>query len=69
MAITLATGRRFATVRPQLAQLGITLPVILQSGAQIVDPTSGEQAQKIVERLYATTPAVIERAKKLLGAS
>jgi Cof subfamily protein (haloacid dehalogenase superfamily) len=42
VAITLATGRRLATVRPQLAELGITLPVILQSGAQIVDPTSGE---------------------------
>src|SRR5207253_10191410 len=32
MAISLATGRRLATVRPQLADLGITLPVILQSG-------------------------------------
>lgn len=42
VAITLATGRRLATVRPQLAELDITLPVILQSGAQIVDPTSGE---------------------------
>lgn len=42
VAITLATGRRLATVRPQLAELGITLPVILQSGAQIVDPASGE---------------------------
>ncbi|HKO24531.1 MAG TPA: HAD-IIB family hydrolase, partial [Chloroflexota bacterium] len=40
-AITLATGRRLATVRPQLVELGITLPVILQSGAQIVDPASG----------------------------
>ena len=42
VAITLATGRRLATVRPQLADLGITLPVILQSGAQIVDLAGGE---------------------------
>lgn len=42
VAITLATGRRLATARPQIEELGLTLPVILQSGAQIADPASGE---------------------------
>ena len=32
-----------------------------------VEPTRGEDAQKIVEKMYATPPAVVERAKKLLG--
>lgn len=31
-----------------------------------VDPSTGEEAQKLVEKLYATPPAVIARAKKLL---
>ena len=31
-----------------------------------VDPSTGEEAQQIVVKMYATPPAVIERAKKLL---
>ncbi len=42
LSLTLATGRRLATVQPQVEELGLTLPLILQSGAQIVDPGSGE---------------------------
>jgi hypothetical protein len=30
-------------------------------------PTTGEEAQKLVTRIYATPPAVIDRAKKLLN--
>lgn len=41
MAVTLATGRRLATVMPLADQLGITLPLILQGGAQIVDAHAG----------------------------
>src|SRR5947209_7429046 len=41
IGVTLATGRRFATVKAQIAALGITLPVILQTGAQIVEPATG----------------------------
>jgi Cof subfamily protein (haloacid dehalogenase superfamily) len=40
--VTLATGRRLSTARAQIAALGITLPVVLQTGAQIVDPTTGQ---------------------------
>jgi len=32
-----------------------------------VEPTSGEKAQKIVQSMYATPRAVVERAKKLLS--
>jgi tripartite-type tricarboxylate transporter receptor subunit TctC len=32
-----------------------------------VEPTSGEEAQKIVQSMYATPRAVVERAKKLLS--
>jgi len=32
-----------------------------------VEPTSGEEAQKIVQSMYATPKAVVERAKKLLS--
>ena len=32
-----------------------------------VEPTPGEQAQKIVQNMYATPKAVVERAKKLLS--
>jgi len=32
-----------------------------------VEPTAGEQAQKIVQAMYATPKAVVERAKKLLS--
>jgi Cof subfamily protein (haloacid dehalogenase superfamily) len=42
LLITLATGRRLATVRQQVEELGIQSPLILQSGAQIVDPRGGE---------------------------
>ncbi len=42
MLVTLATGRRLATVQAQVDDLGIALPLILQGGAQIVDPRSGE---------------------------
>lgn len=41
IAVTLATGRRLSTTAPYARELGLTLPVILQSGAQIVDPVSG----------------------------
>lgn len=42
IAVTLATGRRLSTAGHYSAALGITLPLILQSGAQIVDPASAE---------------------------
>ena len=32
-----------------------------------VEPTAGEEAQKIVQAMYATPKAVVERAKKLLS--
>ena len=32
-----------------------------------VEPTTGEEAQKIVQAMYATPKAVVERAKKLLS--
>ena len=32
-----------------------------------VEPTSGEEAQKVVQTMYATPKAVVERAKKLLS--
>jgi len=32
-----------------------------------VEPTSGEDAQKIVEKMYATPKPVVDRLKKLLG--
>ena len=32
-----------------------------------VEPTAGEEAQKIVQSMYATPKAVVERAKKLLS--
>ena len=32
-----------------------------------VEPTSGEEAQKVVQNMYATPKAVVERAKKLLS--
>ncbi len=32
-----------------------------------VEPTAGEEAQKIVQTMYATPKAVVERAKKLLS--
>ena len=32
-----------------------------------VEPTSGEEAQKIVEKMYATPRPTVERLKKLLG--
>ena len=32
-----------------------------------VEPTAGEEAQKIVQNMYATPKAVVERAKKLLS--
>lgn len=41
LMITLATGRRLSTARPQIDELGITIPVILQTGAQVVRPSDG----------------------------
>jgi hypothetical protein len=32
-----------------------------------VEPTTGEEAQKVVQSMYATPKAVVERAKKLLS--
>jgi tripartite-type tricarboxylate transporter receptor subunit TctC len=32
-----------------------------------VEPTTGEEAQKIVEKMYATPKPVVDRLKKLLG--
>ena len=32
-----------------------------------VEPTPGEEAQKIVQNMYATPKAVVDRAKKLLS--
>jgi Cof subfamily protein (haloacid dehalogenase superfamily) len=42
MMVTFATGRRLTTVAPLCRELGITLPVVLQTGAQIVEPESGK---------------------------
>ena len=33
---------------------------------QCVDPTTGEETQKIIAKLYQTPHEVVERAKKLL---
>ena len=44
-------------------------PAFLAEAQQMsldVEPTTGEEAQQIVAKMYATPPAVIERAKKLL---
>jgi Cof subfamily protein (haloacid dehalogenase superfamily) len=42
MMVTFATGRRLTTVAPLCRELGITLPVVLQTGAQIVEPETGK---------------------------
>ncbi len=45
-------------------------PAMLAEAAKMqvdVLPTTGEQAQTLVTRIYATPPAVIERAKKLFN--
>jgi Cof subfamily protein (haloacid dehalogenase superfamily) len=42
MLVTFATGRRLTTVAPLCRELGITLPVVLQTGAQIVEPQTGQ---------------------------
>ncbi len=42
MLVTFATGRRLATVALLCRELGITLPVVLQTGAQIVEPETGK---------------------------
>jgi len=42
LIITLATGRRLSTAHAYIDALGVTVPVILQSGAHIVDPRSGD---------------------------
>mgnify|MGYP003347553926 CR=1 FL=1 len=34
-----------------------------------VEPSTGEQTQAVVAKLYATPQAVVERAKKLLTAN
>ena len=44
-------------------------PALLEEGRTIqaeISPTSGEEVQKIIGRLYATPKPVVERAKKLL---
>ena len=45
-------------------------PEFLAEAAKIqadIDPTSGEDVQRLVARIYATPQLVIDRAKKLLG--
>ena len=44
-------------------------PALLEEGRMIqaeISPTSGEDVQKIITRLYATPKAVVERARRLL---
>ena len=44
-------------------------PALLEEGRAMqaeISPTSGEEVQKIITRLYATPKPVVERAKKLL---
>ena len=44
-------------------------PALLEEGRTIqaeISPTSGEEVQKIITRLYATPKSVVERAKRLL---
>jgi Cof subfamily protein (haloacid dehalogenase superfamily) len=38
---TIATGRSWKQARPIVAKLGITCPVIVQTGALVIDPTNG----------------------------
>jgi tripartite-type tricarboxylate transporter receptor subunit TctC len=48
----------------------MTDPAFLAEAKQLmldVEPTSGEEAQKIVEKMYATPKPVVERVKKLLA--
>ncbi len=47
-------------------------PALLEEGRTIqaeISPTSGEEVQKIITRLYATPKPVVDRAKKLLEPS
>jgi len=63
LSLTLATGRRLATVQPQVDALGLTLPLILQSGAQIVDPSIGAALYSNPlsrERIAAVVRAAVE---------
>jgi tripartite-type tricarboxylate transporter receptor subunit TctC len=48
----------------------MTDPAFLTDAAKMqvdVAPTTGEEAERLVHRIYATPPAVLERAKKLLN--
>ncbi len=40
--VVLATGRRYLATYPFAAQLGLRDPVVVQNGALLVDPTSGQ---------------------------
>jgi Cof subfamily protein (haloacid dehalogenase superfamily) len=54
---TIATGRSWKQAQPVVAQLGITCPVIVQTGALVIDPTNG--------RPIRTQPLRPELAQKL----
>ena len=62
------TPQRAATLRRAFDKT-MQDPGFLAEAQQIgldVEPTTGEEAQQIVGKMYATPPEVIERAKKLL---
>lgn len=53
--VTLATGRRLRAALPLARELGIRLPLVLNNGALVVDPVSGETL------FYRTIPVTTAR--------
>ena len=57
--VTLATGRRLRAALPLARELGIRLPLVLNNGALVVDPVSGETL--LCRTLPATTAQMLIR--------
>lgn len=63
---TIATGRQFCMIEEECKKLGLTSPVIVSGGAEIVDPVTGEYlSQELIEEDIVSETVQFLQANKL----